>query len=448
MRPYIFILLLIGSHFATAQSARYDSLWANAAVEKRIADGIETNRKGDFTLIITAKNGTPIRNATVEVRLVKHEFLFGSNLFMINGFKTEAQNRRYEDAFLSLFNHGSIPFYWKTLEPEPGNIRFAANSAPVYRRPPPDAVLDFCRTNGIYPKGHTMVWDNPQWAIPTWLPKNESVIQPLIDKRIGQIAERYSRTIPMWDVVNEIKNRHIDVVMPRDFALNAFKRADAVFPKESILLLNETTSLWYDRKREYSQYYQTIENLLLKGARIDAIGLQCHFFHGDQEYQDVLAGKTMRPADLFEILDTYAHFNKPLHLTELTIPTIPDSPEGRHMQATVARNLYRLWFSYPNMASIVWWNIADGTAAPGEDKWRGGFLNEDLTPKPSYTVLNDLINKDWKTTLNTTLNDTNKLTFRGFYGDYKITIKEGKTVTERTVRLTKSGSKTVAVEIE
>ena len=71
-----------------------------------------------------------------------------------------------------------------------------------------------------------------------------------------------------------------------------------------------------------------------------------------------------------------------------------------------------------------------------------------FSPKPSYTVLNDLINKDWKSTLNTTLNDTNKLTFRGFYGDYKITMKEGKTVTERTVRLTKNGPKTVAVEIE
>ncbi|GIX01570.1 MAG: hypothetical protein KatS3mg112_0507 [Thermogutta sp.] len=38
---------------------------------------------------------------------------------------------------------------------------------------------------------------------------------------------------------------------------------------------------------------------------------------------------------------------------------------GEEIQAEVVRHLYRLWFSVPAMASITWWNLADGTAVEG-----------------------------------------------------------------------------------
>ena len=448
MRPYIFILLLIGSHFATAQSARYDSLWADAAVEKRIADGIETNRKGDFTLIIRAKDGTPIRNATVEVRLVKHEFQFGANLFMFGGFPNEGENQQYETVFQSLFNTACLPFYWKTLEPERGKLRFAANSPTIYRRPPPDPLVAFCQKNGLILKGHTLVWDHPVHAVPDWLPTDTTEVKQLIVKRIRELADRYGNDIQTWDVVNEVLQSHNQIPLPRQYALFAFQEAQRYFPKTTRLFINEvTTSSWQNYRKEYSPYYLLIENLKAKGARIDGIGLQFHFF-SEQLHEDVANGKAMTPTDLYRAMDLYGQFGVPLHVSEITIPTLPNNQTGLGRQATMARNFYRLWFSHPAVEAIIWWNTVDGTAVAGEDKWNGGLVNRDFSPKPSYTVLNDLINKDWKSTLNTTLNDTNKLTFRGFYGDYKITMKEGKTVTERTVRLTKNGPKTVAVEIE
>lgn len=438
---FLFIFL---TTVLNAQSVRYDSLWSDAKVQERISTGIEQNRKGNFTIILK-KGARPLQNVEMQIEQAGHEFLFGTNLFMLNGFAKPEQNQRYEDVFLSLFNHGSIPFYWKTLEPHQGQLRFAKASEPIYRRPPPDAVLEFCKKHNVYAKGHTLVWDNPQWAVPTWLPTDEAAIQSLIDKRIGQIGSRYSKDIPMWDVVNELKNRHHGVTMPMDFANAAFRKADAVFPKNSVLMINETTSLWYDKKREYSHYYLAIENLLLKGARVDAIGLQCHFFHGNQEYKDVLEGATMTPEALFEIMDTYALFGKPLHITEVTIPTIPASAEGEAAQAKVARNLYRIWFSHPAMGSIVWWNMADGTAAPGEDKWRGGFLREDLTAKPSYQMLQKLINEEWKTTVSVKTNNKGEASFRGFYGDYTLRIKVGDRTREQKIKLRKNGPKLIVI---
>ena len=444
---YLLVFLLLNGYRVMAQSARYDSLWANVAVEKRIVDGIERHRKGDFTLTITAKDGKSPKNATVEIRQVTHEFQFGANLFMHNGFPNETENRQYETVFTSLFNTACLPFYWKTLEPERGKLRFAANSPTIYRRPPPDPLIDFCAKNGLTPKGHTLVWDHPVHAVPDWLPTDTTEVKRLITKRIREIAERYGNTIQTWDVVNEVLQSHNQIPLPRQYALFAFKEAERSFPKTARLFINEvTTASWQNYRKEYSPYYLLIENLRAKGARIGGIGLQFHFF-SEQLHEDVANGKTMRPEDISNALDLYGKFGIPLHVSEITIPTLPNNPTGLQRQATMARNFYRLWFSHPAVEAIIWWNTVDGTAVAGEDKWNGGLVNRDFSPKPAHVVLDELINKTWKTSLTKTLDGPDKLTFRGFYGEYKITVRTGKTVVERTVKLTKSGPKTVAIDL-
>ena len=65
----------------------------------------------------------------------------------------------------------------------------------------------------------------------------------------------------------------------------------------------------------------------------------------------------------------------------------------------------------------------------GENVYYGGLLRFDMTPKPAYYALDNLINKKWHTELNLILNDEGCVNFRGFYGDYEIEItKDGKTI--------------------
>ena len=440
-------ILILFSSLVAAQPARYDSLWNDPALNARIEQGIEQHRKGDFTLVLTDKAGKPVRNSTVEVRLVKHDFEFGANIFMLNGFKTEAENRQYEQVFTSLFNTACVPFYWKTLEPEPGKPRFAAGSPPIYRRPPPDPVIDFCLKNGLTPKGHTLVWDHPVHAVPDWLPTDTTAVKQLITKRIRELAERYGNNILTWDVVNEVLQSHNQIPLPRQYALFSFQEARRYFPKSTRLMINEvTTSSWQNYRKEYSPYYLLIENLKAKGASIGGIGLQFHFF-SEQLHEDVANGKTMRPQDITNALDLYGQFGVPLHVSEITIPTLPYDQTGLERQATMTRNFYRLWFSHPAVGAIIWWNVADGTAVAGEDKWNGGLVNPDFSPKPAYTVLNDLINRDWKTKLNLTQQASAPVKFRGFYGDYVVRVKQGRKVTEHRVAFLKNGKQEVQLKI-
>lgn len=424
---------------ASSQSL-YDSLWNDIALQKRISDGIEKNRKGDFT--IHWKNGTG--KTEIEITQVSHDFSFGANAFMVNGFETARRNKQYEEVFSSLFNMASVPFYWKTLEPERGALRFAANSTPIYRRPPPDAVLAFCRKYNIRPKGHTLVWNHPDHSIPEWLPKDTAAVEALIEQRIKTIAQRYGASIKTWDVVNEALKDFPQVVLPKDYVWKAFQTAQKYFPVSTELMINEVTSVWEKIEGEQSPYYRLIQGLMNRGAAIDAIGLQFHFF-SERLHNDVVAGKAMTPSSQFAVLDLYGGFGKPLHVSEITIPTLPNNGEGRKIQATLTRNFYRLWFSHPAVGAIVWWNVVDGTALGGEDKWNGGLVNNDFSPKPSCEVLDALINKEWKTAVAKTIVNQKRFSFRGFYGDYVVRIKQGKKVSEHKISFRKNGKKTLSL---
>ena len=438
------IIVFLAVPLALAQSETYRKLWHDPEVTDRIDAGIEANRKGWVTLQFAGQNGKPLSNVKVTVEQTGHEFLFGANIFILGGFKTQKQNRRYEQVFTKLFNFATVPFYWKTLEPEPGHPCFASDSKPIYRRPPPDTVVDFCRKHGITMKGHPLVWDNRQWNYPDWMPNDRWEVERLINRHIEQIARRYRGTIPFWDVVNEALGRKLSVLMPKDYVFRSFRMADRVFPPTSTLLINEASHIWFNFYGESSPYYLLIQSLLSRGAPVDAIGIQCHFF-GVGRYRGVLDGKLMAPLDMFRVLDLYAEFGLPLQISEITIPTIPNDRAGEQAQAEVARNLYRLWFSHPAVDAITWWNVADGTATPDEDKWRGGLVRGDLSPKASFKVLDELINHEWRTRAELSSGAGSTVKFKGFYGSYDAVIEHAGRKARVKFRLGKNGLREITL---
>lgn len=442
MRFFFFFLFL--THLAVqAQTTRYDSLWADAAVETRIRDDIEQHRKGDFTLRLVDSRGKPLRNAALRIEQTGHEFLFGCNAFMVDGYDTPAKNEAYETAFAKLFNFASVPFYWKDLEPQPGQLRFAANSLKIYRRPPPDAVLEFCQRHGLTPKGHTLVWNHPTIQLPDWVPTESTERERLTNARIRQIAARYGDRIRIWDVLNEATKPGEHAPMPPDYEFNAFQQAAADFPASTALLINEVTGAWTNG---LDAYQNLIRRLLDRGAKVDGIGLQFHFF-SEQLHAAVKAGQALTPQDCFRALDRYARFQKPVHITEITIPTLPNSDEGREAQAKLTRNFYRLWFSHPSVRAITWWNLPDGAAFAGEDRWHGGLINPDFSPKPAYKILDKLLNEEWKTRLTVKSDAKGAVAFRGFYGEYLVKVTVGKRVVEKRIRLTNGQTRDIKLDL-
>lgn len=420
---------------------------AKAYMNDRIASGIEANRKGFATLKFIDKDGNPVEHAHVEVTQKTHDFRFGANCFMLDELETPEKNEEYKKLFAHLFNLATVPFYWSDLEPEKGKPRFAADSPKVYRRPAPDLCVDYCRENGIEPKLHCLNYD--QWA-PLWLPGDASVqeVKKYLEKRIAEIAERYRDVIPSMEVTNEtlcgkvnakrsaLEGRHSTRFFDEpDIVEWSFEQARKHLPYTRLIINEATDHVWGKAYRwNRSQYYMQIERALLKGASIDAIGMQYHMFYRAEEEQ-TQTERHYDPNRLYAVMDRYADFGKPLQITEITIPAYSMQAEDEELQAEIIKNLYSIWFSHPNMEAAVYWNLVDGYAAfapqgdmtAGENYFHGALVRFDMTPKPAYRMLDRLINREWRT--HGGFDGTDTVTLKGFYGEYAATVTaHGKTV--------------------
>jgi len=141
------------------------------------------------------------------------------------------------------------------------------------------------------------------------------------------------------------------------------------------------------------------------------------------------------------MLDRFARFGLPLHLTETSlvsghlmpadiedlndyqIPDWPTTPDGEARQADEIARHYRLLVGHPAVQSINYWGMTDRGA------WLGapiGLVRADGTPKPSYAALEQLIKDEWwlpPTQLRT--DSAGRVTVQGFFGAYRITTDRG-----------------------
>lgn len=406
-------------------------------LEKRNNDGIEKYRKGSFKLEL------PSGVKEIHIRQTKHKFLFGCTAFMLNSFENPQKEDKFKDLFLKLFNQAVVPFYWSDLEPEEGKLRFDKNSENIYRRPAPDIVLDFCRENGIEPKGHCLTWCH---FVPKWLEKySVDERKKILERRFKEIAERYGDVIPSFDVVNESASNYLTgtKTLFEDWDEYALKLGEKYF-KNNIKILNETNeAIWRDYANcegKYMAFNMQLKEFMRKGMPIDEIGLQYHIFSMPQSFEN---NDTFLNAEyMTDILDIFDAYDLPMHISEITIPSYSGKiPQNEAIQAELTELVYKTWFATKNMKSIVWWNLVDGYAAyapigseEGENMYGGGLVHFDMTPKPSYEVLDRLINHEWKTEISD-IAQGGSYSFRGFYGEYEIELVTENGIEKRTAVL-------------
>lgn len=419
-----------------------------AYMEDMINTGIERNRKGYAEITVKDSDGNPLKDVQIKVNQKTHEFKYGANLFMLDELETPEKNELYKKYFAETFNMATLPFYWSDLEPEKGKQRYDKDSPKIYRRPATDLCMEFCEQNGIEPREHALAYDG--W-FPKWL-YNADVAEckKEYERRCKEIAERYGDKINTIEVTNEMfcGEGRTALYEEDDFVEYAFKAARKYFAGNQ-LVINEWSSFWNENARVTDSYYSYIANAIHNGAPIDAIGMQYHMFFRAEDEQNATV-KYYNPKQLYKIMDLYSKFNKPLQLTEVTIPAYSSSEEDEAIQAEIIKNLYSIWFSHENVEQIIYWNLVDGYAAfapqgdmtSGENYYYGGLIRFDFTPKPAYYIIKDLFQKVWHTEETVSSNEEGKAEFKGFYGKYDVEITaNGKTVTKEINFFKKSKGK-------
>ena len=427
----------------------------NDTWRKRAAEGIERYRKGDGVVTVVDEAGNPVSNAKIKLTQKTHEFRFGANLFMLDELETDEKNEKYKKYFSDVFNMATLPFYWDALEPERGNPRYAKDSPKVYRRPAPDLCIEFCEKHGIEPREHALAYDA---FFPKWLyDASVDEVKRELEKRFSEVSERYTDKIPTIEVTNEMEwaQGRTKFYDDPDFVKWCFLLAEKYFRGNQLVINEHTSACWKDRCRATDKYYAYIEANILKGARIDAIGMQYHLFNkAELEYEKTRL--TLNPENLYKHMDMYSNFGKPLQITEVTVPSYSWEDDDEEIQAKIIENLYSIWFSHPNVEQIIYWNLVDGYAhlwdpSPekikasqgdmtlGENYYHGGLLRFDMSPKPAYYKIKELLQERWHTKAELVTDENGNAAFRGFYGDYAIEIETNGAVETKTVKLSKNG---------
>ena len=391
----------------------------DSETNKAIQEGIEKNRKGNFVVKTNAKK--------VKVTHKNHKFRFGCNLFMLDEFPDDPnKNVIYRQKFKEVFNLATLPFYWDATEPEEGKTRYEIGSPALYRRPPVDLCIKYCEENNIEPREHALCYDNffPDWLVD----KTVLEIKQYIVKRMQQISRRYADKIPTIEVTNEMfwDKGKTPIYADPDFMVFCYEQAAKYFPKNELCINEWSGDIWNKNPLPWNNYYLIIENLLLKGARVDAIGMQYHMFYNKDDYFKSTR-RVYNLRHLIQVMDNFARLKKPFQITEITIPAFTEESADEQAQADIIEQLYSTWFSYPNVEQIIYWNLVDGYAAftepgnmtAGENVYRGGLLRFDLSEKPAFQRIKHLVKDVW-TTNEQLETKGGAASFRGFYGEYEV----------------------------
>jgi len=349
------------------------------------------HRIGESLVRVVDKSGNPVADKELVLNQKSHQFLFGSGAFDFLEYEGRPADKERQDKWLSLFDYGTLPFYWGRYEPEEGYPQY-------------ESLMDAAKTltaQGVTIKGHPLCWHT---VCADWLMKySDEVIMDKQLERINREVTAFKGVIDFWDVINEV------VIMPvfdkYDNAVTrlckrygqvglvkeVFAAAKAANPNGTFLINDFNTT---------PKYEELLEKCLDAGVEISAIGIQSHQHQGYWGTEK-----------LYDVLKRFSRFGLPIHFTENTLVSgslIPEYIEdlndwqvkdwpttiaGEERQAKEWEEMYRILFADPNIKAVTGWDFADGAwlNAPS------GLITVDNREKPSYKKILSLVKGEWWT---------------------------------------------------
>lgn len=373
---------------------------ADAPWRAEAAARIARHRERDLALVLPADFGAP--GATATVRLVRHDFRFGTAI---------AHNRgeRYDAEVLRLF-HAVTPE--NTLKSSRGQFFSGPGSRGRDRAL---AQVEWARRHDLKLHGHLLFW--PMWRYMGFTPDEEKRYRadaPALRARILSDAEAKLRLAPgafaSWEVMNEAtwQREVLDFlnaagISDADIVEDLVRLARRLDPAAALMLndagIDTTASV---RERRAAYYEALFAELRRRGAPLDGFGFQGHF------------GTTPPTLDSqWRLWDRFAALGLRIYITEFDITT-----EDTALQADWTRDFLTLAFSHPAVDMFTFWGFWEGA------HWKPGaaLYRRDWTPKPNALAYEALL-AGWTTRHeNLALPADRTLRFRGSPGIYEVTI--------------------------
>lgn len=360
--------------------------------------------------ITVFKDGKPVENAAVSLRMKNHQFLFGAVCYAHGKLGHPGREERFTREFTKLMNYTMVPYHWQWYEPERG----------VYAEPYTGNLVRWATEQGLKKKLHALIWHE---LCPDWV-TDENVEAEYI-RRIDHLMAVYGNDFDFFDLANEttVNDRFDNPVsrwVRRKGPVEMMKfgsRLVRQWKPDAKLLYGD----WNVHGEEYFDFLRTLRE---NDVDIDIIGMQSHQ-HRDLWTQE----ETLR------VMDRAAEFGWPIHFPECSVCSgkpigemnygagavnrFSETEEDLYWQADFTRDFYTLVFSHPAVEALSWFDFTD-------HRWLNapaGLVDDDLNPKPVYAALDDLINRQWHTDADLTTSTAGICGTRLFFGTYEITVE-------------------------
>lgn len=251
-------------------------------------------------------------------------------------------------------------------------------------------VLDFAKENNLKVRGHALVYgaQTPDWFFKVGYQDDgalvsDEVMTERLDSYIKQVVQfvetNYPGVVTSWDVVNEALNNDGSYVqnnwtetIGNSYVAEAF-RITADYVKE------DGVKLYYNdyNMEEQGKRAQVIS--IANDAPVDGVGMQEHV---NLTYPTTTS--------IASAIDAYKIAGLDVQITELDVQI--DESDTLQQQANRYAALFNVFVEKKDaITNVSVWGVNDG------DSWKNQkrplLFFDDLSPKPAYTKLLNLLNK-------------------------------------------------------
>jgi len=408
------------------------TLWAAESLElEKALQDIERYRKGNATVQLVDENGKAMEGVDVAISQITHDFLFGADL------EKPLDLHAYSLLREVGINYALLDFAWYGTERPLGRYIF------LDKYPLTDVELlgkmgfRMGATCLIILEPIPSAWDTGLLNL------NFEQLKSKIYEHVYKLATTYSDYIDYWTIVHNphVEQNHLGFTQEQNIELiktgiAAVKSAD---PTAEIFLYFDgtcgyitATALVRNDDKYTVDPYTFISRLKEYGIDHDGICL-CINYGSLDEFKSgfwPLGDRIPYPfrdlASISRILDWYCTLSEPIHITEFHAPGDFTSNLGywhkrswdEGLKTEWIKKFYTIAFSKPLMREIAYWCAID------KDFQRAnrGLLDVYYSPRESFHALKRLITENWTTRLHMRTDANGLLEFRGFAGDYNITV--------------------------
>jgi len=376
----------------------------NEFIQKTILPNIEKHRKGDARLRIFSPEGKPIGAQKISVKLRRHKFHFGCAP------RAElSKDGPYRKAWSDIWEY-AVPENsqkWYRIEPTEGKLNYRVS----------DAIVDFLKANDYAVEYHFLAGYHPKWIAE----KSDEDKARLQKAHMLRTVKRYHKRIDYFQVYNEFWRLPVSkakaFVEPKAFFEQLVKEYPNVkFGVSDCWRLNERLP----KPDEISQRF----------PGVDYIALHAH----------APRRLWVEPKVIYQCFEPYRNSKIKLHVTEFGIregiisraDTLSQEWSKSFEQKGVTKG--QVWteelkaqyfvqtlmtcFSHPSVRAFCFWGMGPGNMFMDGNR----LIKDDYTRLETYKALCSLIQTKLRTRKTGTIDKTGHFAFRGYYGQYVLTL--------------------------